>query len=284
MRQRAIMTADRGEVLAATLSTSAAHERWIASYEAGFNSAFYECATDEILSRIKVPEGSVFMDAGCGNAAKSVRLARRGFRVKAIDFSPSALALAKQNVKDLGLEDRIEVSRENICQLSYPDATVPNIWCWGVLMHVPDIDEALDELCRVLAPGGWLILEEINMHSVQDQVRRLLKGIIGDSASATPVECGIERWKSNAEGRLLIRHTRVSWLIGSLERRGLSLQHRLSGEFTEAYVHASSRLAKRLICAFNSAWFKYRGSPRLAFCNVLIFRKKSGQEPRPAHS
>lgn len=261
MKEGAMVTADRGEVLAATLSKSAAHERWIASYEAGFNSAFYERATDEILSRIKVPEGSVFMDAGCGNAAKSVRLARRGFRVKAIDFSPSALAFAEQNVKDVGLENRIEINRENICQLSYPDGTIPNIWCWGVLMHVPDLDKALDELCRVLAPGGWLILEEINMHSLQDQVRRLLKGIIGDSASAAQVECGIERWKSNAEGRLLIRHTRMPWLINAVERRGLTLKHRLSGEFTEAYVHVGSRLAKRLICAINSAWFNNGGSP-----------------------
>ncbi len=42
--------------------------------------------------------------------------------------------------------------------LPFPDASFPCVLCSQVIEHVPKESPILDELCRVLAPGGRLVL------------------------------------------------------------------------------------------------------------------------------
>jgi SAM-dependent methyltransferase len=48
-------------------------------------------------------------------------------------------------------------------QLPFDDGTFDVVLCVHVLEHVPDDARALSEICRVLAPGGWAILQ-VPMH------------------------------------------------------------------------------------------------------------------------
>ena len=75
------------------------HERWTRDYRTGHNESFYEHAFDYILRVLKPSPGATFLDAGCGSCPHSVRLARHGFNVRAVDFSESALAMAQDYVK-----------------------------------------------------------------------------------------------------------------------------------------------------------------------------------------
>lgn len=79
-----------------TLFKKAIHEEWISDYESGLNDAFYELAIDAILSCLNPAKNVSVLDAGCGDASKSIRLATRGLHVTAIDFSQAALGLAKK--------------------------------------------------------------------------------------------------------------------------------------------------------------------------------------------
>src|SRR5919112_2064790 len=85
------------------------------------------------------------------------RLPRRGFGVRAVDFSESALEMGRAYVEAQGLGDRIELGRESLLELSFPDESFDYALCWGVLMHVPDAERAVAELARVLRPGGMLV-------------------------------------------------------------------------------------------------------------------------------
>jgi hypothetical protein len=53
------------------------HEEWISDYESGLNDAFYDVAIDTIMSRLNYPKNVTILDAGCGDASKSLRLAAR---------------------------------------------------------------------------------------------------------------------------------------------------------------------------------------------------------------
>lgn len=68
------------------------HRQWEGDYRTTDNEDFYERAFDHIISVLEPPRDAIFLDAGCGPGAHSVRLARRGFKVHAVDFSQSALA------------------------------------------------------------------------------------------------------------------------------------------------------------------------------------------------
>jgi len=47
----------------------------------------------------------------------------------------------------------------DITDIPYPDGTFTAILCNHVLEHIPDDAKAMEELYRVLAPGGWAVLQ-----------------------------------------------------------------------------------------------------------------------------
>ena len=98
------MEQETSKVLRKTLADGEIHRKWVNTYRTEKNHRFYEMAFDAILREIHPPKGAMFLDAGCGSCQHSLRLAQRGFRVTAVDFSDSALALARENIRDEGYD------------------------------------------------------------------------------------------------------------------------------------------------------------------------------------
>src|SRR5690606_34095991 len=118
----------------------------------------------------------------------------------------------------------------------FADGTFQYAMCWGVLMHVPNLADALDELTRVLEPGGLLILSEANARSAQAVTLRALKRILGRGrARLFQTPAGIESHEQTDQGALVTRQTDMPWLVADCARRGLRLELRIAGQFTEIY-------------------------------------------------
>ena len=256
------------------LEGSAIHEQWVAMYRTPEQQAFYELAFDEIARRLAAPRDATILDAGCGSAAKSVLLARRGFKVVGADFSAEALGLAAGTVSREGLQERVTLRQGDLLALPFEDGEFQYAICWGVLMHVPQLEQAMSELARVLGPGGVLVLSEGNMHSVQSIAMRGLKAMLGRGrgrAARTPA--GIETHEQTAQGTLVTRQTDMKWMASAFEQLGLHLETRIAGQFTELYVLMPWPWLRRVIHAFNNAWFRAVGLPGAAYGNILMFRK-----------
>lgn len=252
----------------------AIHQKWVANYRTAEMQAFYDMAFDMIAGRLNASLDSMILDAGCGSCAKSVLLAAKGFRVTAVDYSADALGLAAETVRAQGFADRITLQREDLTGLSFPNGSFQYVVCWGVLMHIPDLQRALSELARVVRPGGMLILSEGNMYSIQAVTMRWLKKFLGrERAQVARVPGGIEYVEKTSQGTLLTRQTDIHWLIAECERLGLRLKARESGQFTELYVAVAWRPLKRLIHLFNALWFRYIRLAGPAFGNILILEK-----------
>jgi ubiquinone/menaquinone biosynthesis C-methylase UbiE len=265
---------DLTEVVNDAHAESAIHQKWVANYRTAEMQAFYDMAFDRIVERLRAPSGSMILDAGCGSCAKSVLLAARGYQVTASDYSSNALELAAETVRAHGFEDRIRLQQEDLLRLSFPDGAFQYVLCWGVLMHIPDLQRALTELARVLAPGGMLVLSEGNMYSIQAVTLRWLKNLLGrERATVVRTAGGVEYTEKTSQGTLLTRQTDISWLIAECERLGLRLQAREPGQFTELYVAVPWRLLKRLIHVFNEVWIRHVGLAGPAFGNILVFEK-----------
>lgn len=83
------------------------------------------------------------------------RLAAQGFGdVVGIDVSPAMIEFAR----DTHRLARFELG--SVTQLPFPDGAFDGVFCWYVLHHVPesDFDSVVDELARMVAPGGWLLI------------------------------------------------------------------------------------------------------------------------------
>jgi ubiquinone/menaquinone biosynthesis C-methylase UbiE len=256
------------------LSRPEIHFQWEGDYRTTDNEEFYERVFDHFIAVLDPPSGSIFLDAGCGPCAHSVRLARRGFDVHATDFSPSALEMAREYVESRGLTDKITLARENLMEFSFPDLSFDHILCWGVLMHIPDVERVVSELARVLKPGGSLIISESNKSSLEAVTVRNLRRLLGKEKSDVKERPeGVEYWKVNDGEALVTRQANISWLIRSFEASGLVLYSRIPGQFSESYTRVHAEPLKKLIHRINRFWFEHIKWAGPAFGNILIFRK-----------
>lgn len=269
------MNDSQSKIVREALARLDIHQQWENAYRTAKNEEFFEQAFDYITFFLNAPKNSTILDVGCGICTHSIRLANRGFLVLAVDFSGDVLKMAEANVQNSGLQDKIKLQREDVLSLRFEDEMFDYTLCWGVLMHIPDIEKAISELSRVLKPGGTLIISEGNMYSLQSIILRNLKRLLGkEKADVKKTPAGLEYWNLTSVGKLLTRQSNIRWLIARFKNNGFIVKKHLPGQLTELYTRVSSQLLKNLIHSFNNLWFNYVRIPQPAFGNIIIFQKE----------
>ncbi len=112
------------------------------------------------FDRLTSWEGQTVLDLGCGGGFMSEALAARGAKVIGVDVSRGAIAIAKRHAASGGLAIRYLVASGE--DLPLPDASVDCVVCVDVLEHVRSLDRVLNEIRRVLRPGGVFLFDTIN--------------------------------------------------------------------------------------------------------------------------
>lgn len=114
----------------------------------------------EMLARRGVVAGASVLDAGCGIGSHALELARLGYNVTGLDFSPQLIIEAQRRARLAKLPVAFEVG--DILELSANDNQFDGILCRGVLNDF--LDEASRRqvflsFARALKPQGVLILD-----------------------------------------------------------------------------------------------------------------------------
>ena len=97
-------------------------------------------------------KGEQVLDVGCGIGWLVWQFARGGAKVTGVDLSDNSLALARKRLDFDGLQ--AELVKGNAQELPFPDSSFDFVTSAGVLHHTPDTQSAIDEIHRVLRPGG----------------------------------------------------------------------------------------------------------------------------------
>jgi 2-polyprenyl-6-hydroxyphenyl methylase/3-demethylubiquinone-9 3-methyltransferase len=97
--------------------------------------------------------GAVLIDIGCGGGLLAPHVAGLGYTHIGVDLTASALRHARQH-------DVVAV-RGDVAALPLPDGIADVVCAGEILEHVSDVPATLAEACRVLRPGGWLVLDTI---------------------------------------------------------------------------------------------------------------------------
>jgi len=87
------------------------------------------------------------LDVGTGAGRAALFLARGGARVTGVDASDEMLAVARAKAADEGLA--VEFAPGDAHALQFTDRSFDVVVCLRVLMHTPDWQRSLAELCRV---------------------------------------------------------------------------------------------------------------------------------------
>ncbi|MGE0323451.1 MAG: class I SAM-dependent methyltransferase [Polyangiaceae bacterium] len=101
------------------------------------------------------------LDVGCGTGEITLRLAQRypEAELLGVDILPGNLAIAEARLRESPeLAARVCFREADAFALEQADASFDLVVCRHVSQAVPDFPRMLAELCRVLAPGGYLHL------------------------------------------------------------------------------------------------------------------------------
>jgi SAM-dependent methyltransferase len=125
--------------------------------------------------------GRMVLEVGCGAAVDLARFAKGGAVTTGVDLAPSAIALARQNFEQQGLQGTFEVADGE--QLPFADNTFDCVYAHGVVQYTAHPQRLVDECRRVLKPGGQAIFQVYNRVSWLNALSKLMKvGLEHDDA------------------------------------------------------------------------------------------------------
>lgn len=147
-------------------------------YEDYMNHYFDECSMKyrekfihPYLYDINLSRNDFFLDAMCGPGTSTEVLLSLGVSpasIMAQDFSDKFVSVYRLR------HPQVDVRCESICETSYADNTFDKIFITGGLHHLPpNLEKGLQEMVRILKPGGSIYAMEPLAESVWDLARRM---------------------------------------------------------------------------------------------------------------
>jgi 2-polyprenyl-6-hydroxyphenyl methylase/3-demethylubiquinone-9 3-methyltransferase len=106
--------------------------------------------------------GAVLVDMGCGAGLLAPWVAAKGYTHIGVDLTRSALVQAQ--------EHRVVVARGDVAALPLRSASADVVCAGEILEHVHDLAGTVAEACRVLRPGGTLVIDTIANTRLADLV------------------------------------------------------------------------------------------------------------------
>jgi ubiquinone/menaquinone biosynthesis C-methylase UbiE len=100
--------------------------------------------------------GRDLLEIGCGMGCDLVEFARRGARATGLDITSAGAALARKNLEWAGVYGNVLVGDAE--RLPFSDDSFDVAYSLGVLHHTPDTEGAINEVFRVLRPGGTALI------------------------------------------------------------------------------------------------------------------------------
>jgi SAM-dependent methyltransferase len=184
--------------------------------------------------------GKDVLEVGCGSGVHAKLLAAAGANVTALDLTPTAVELTRRRLELHGLQ--ADVREADAEQLPFPDTSFDFVWSWGVIHHSHDTNAVLQEIARVLRPGGRFVFMVYHRNSITFWINYvLIRGVLqGGLRRERPDELA-NRWSDGVIARHYTRRT----LTEALEPHFDHIRTEVMGQIGEA-IPLPARLRRRV--------------------------------------
>lgn len=143
----------------------------------GWNTPLHDARPFGRLFPFDLYRGKKVLEVGCGMGCMAMNWARAGAQMTAVDLTPTAITQTKRRFELQGLTG--EIMQADGRTLPFEDNSFDYVYSWGVLHHSPDLGRSLDELLRVLKPGGGFGVMLYHRHSfLYGYMVRYLEGFL----------------------------------------------------------------------------------------------------------
>jgi len=144
------------------------------------------------------------LEIGLGYGTLGQYLAARGCHYHGLDVAPAPVAIMRHRLKLIGQDPGERVRQGSALTLPYADASFDYVYSIGCLHHTGDLPKAVEEVYRVLRPGGRAVVMLYHRHSlrrfVQLPVRYLRNRLAGRRRYAGFNETVRACYDANTEG------------------------------------------------------------------------------------
>ncbi len=258
------------------LDNASTFETWALDYYEPAALKHYDQLVAWMLRQLNAPAGATIFDAGCGTGVHSIRAAKAGFNVQAMDISHIALDIARQKATENKVENQITFGQGDVTHLPFPDQCFDALFCWGVLSHIPNIDLAMRELVRVVKPGGRLAIQTVNGHALEHMIENVARFLIRKPIPGLEKSrYGSGSWCDMHGGKLFNWRFNLNAITQAMAELGCRRIARHASEFTELQRQIGgparwlSRKSQRPLVRHEHS------PPPPAITNILVFEKKT---------
>lgn len=116
------------------------------------------------MKKMNVKPGETAIDLCCGTCDWTISLAQASGSGKMVglDFSQNMLDYGAEKIKQLHLDQQIELIQGNAMSLPFDDNTFDYATIGFALRNVPDLEQVIREMQRVVKPGGLVVSLELS--------------------------------------------------------------------------------------------------------------------------
>ncbi len=118
-------------------------------------------------------DGKKILEVGCGAGIDLIRFARSGADVIGVDLAETSIDLAQKYFELAGVDG--EFRRMDGEDLEFDDNTFDVVYAHGVIQYTANAQKLVNELYRVLKPGGEAIMMVYNRISWLNFLSKLMK-------------------------------------------------------------------------------------------------------------
>ena len=133
---------------------------WICSLEIGREQLGNLSANYDFLKRTGLlGPGQAVLEVGCGTGALCRRLTEDGLSVIGSDVAQAAIEFGRSKYPDL------ELHVQDAEELPWPEAQFDRVLSFDMLEHLHHPDRHIEQVARILKPGGYYLLQTPNKWS-----------------------------------------------------------------------------------------------------------------------